>query len=117
MSLGFTAAIGAHFIFQEVAGFSPLWFLEENICVYCLLLLIVVHVILSDKILRSYCLNDKNLTFIVSFWHRMRCLIDLREVKGDNHKLIVPVSSSEISLKDIFVFNFDLMISISQVYF
>ena len=31
-------------------------------CVYYLLWLIVVHVILSIKILRSYCLNDKNLT-------------------------------------------------------
>ena len=31
----------------------------------CLLshVFIVVHVILSDKILRSYCLNDKNLTW------------------------------------------------------
>ena len=26
LSLGFTAAIGAHSISEEVAGFSPLWF-------------------------------------------------------------------------------------------
>ena len=26
MFSGFTAAIGAHFISEEVAGFSPLWF-------------------------------------------------------------------------------------------
>ena len=26
MFLGFTTAIGAHSIFEEVAGFSPLWF-------------------------------------------------------------------------------------------
>ena len=26
MFLGFTAAIGAHSISEEVAGFSPLWF-------------------------------------------------------------------------------------------
>ena len=26
MFLGFTFSIGAHFIFEEVAGFSPLWF-------------------------------------------------------------------------------------------
>ena len=26
MFLGFTAAIGAHYISEEVAGFSPLWF-------------------------------------------------------------------------------------------
>ena len=52
MSLGFIAAIGAHSISKEVAGFSPLWFPQGNLCVYCLLCLIVVHVILSDKILR-----------------------------------------------------------------
>ena len=34
----------------------------KNICVYWLLWLIVVHVILSNKIIRSYFLNDKNLT-------------------------------------------------------
>ena len=26
MFLGFTTAIGAHSIFEEVSGFSPLWF-------------------------------------------------------------------------------------------
>ena len=26
MSLGFTASIGAHYISEEVVGFSPLWF-------------------------------------------------------------------------------------------
>ena len=26
LSLGFTTAIGAHSIFEEVAGFYPLWF-------------------------------------------------------------------------------------------
>ena len=34
---------------------------RKILCVSCLLF-IVVHVILSDNILRSYCLNDKNLT-------------------------------------------------------
>ena len=52
MFLGFTAAIGAHSISEEVAGFSPLWFHQGNIFVS--LVIIVVHVILSDKILRSY---------------------------------------------------------------
>ena len=39
--LGFTAAIGAHFISEEVAGFSPLWFPRGKFlvslvsCVYC----------------------------------------------------------------------------------
>ena len=60
--MGFTAAIGAHSISEEVAEFSPLWFLEENSLCLLSLVFIVVHVILSNKILRSYCLNDKNLT-------------------------------------------------------
>ena len=30
MFLGFTAAIGAHSIFEEVVGFSPLWFPQGN---------------------------------------------------------------------------------------
>ena len=51
--LGFTAAIGAHSISEEVAGFSPLWFLRGKLFVSRLLCFIVVHVILSEKILRS----------------------------------------------------------------
>ena len=35
---------------------------ENSLCLLSLLF-IVVHVILLDKILRSYCLNDKNLTW------------------------------------------------------
>ena len=37
-------------------------FPEENSLCLLSLVFIAVHVILSDKILRSYCLNDKNLT-------------------------------------------------------
>ena len=48
-SLGFTAAIGAHSISEEVAGFSPLWFPRGKFFVS--LVIIVVHVILSHKIL------------------------------------------------------------------
>ena len=33
MFLGFTTAIGAHSISNEVAGFSPLWFHREKIFV------------------------------------------------------------------------------------
>ena len=33
MFSGFTAAIGAHSIFEEVVGFSPLWFPRENLFV------------------------------------------------------------------------------------
>ena len=62
LSLGFIAAIGAHSISEEVAGFSPLWFPRGNFCLLSLVF-IAVHVILSDKILKSYCLNDKNLAW------------------------------------------------------
>ena len=77
LSLGFTFAIGVHSIFEEVAGFSPLWFPKENSLCPLSLVLIVVHVILSDKILRSYCLNDKNLTQIPKS--------DPRWSKGSSH--------------------------------
>ena len=50
LSLGFTAAIGAHSISEEVAGFSPLWFPRGKFFVPSLVIF-VVHVILSDKIL------------------------------------------------------------------
>ena len=60
--LGFTFAIGDHSISEEVTGFSPLWFPRGKSLCLLSLVFIVVHVILSDKILRSYCLNDKNLT-------------------------------------------------------
>ena len=51
---------------RKLQGFLLYGFLKENIFVYCLLWLIDLHVILSDKILRSYCLNDKNLTWYQS---------------------------------------------------
>ena len=57
MSLGFYAAIGAHSISEEVVGLSPLWFPCGKSLFLLSLVFIVVHVILSDKILRSYCLN------------------------------------------------------------
>ena len=67
MFSGYTAAIGSHYISEEVMGFSPLWFPRGNfLCLLCLVI-IVVRVILSDKILRSYCLNDKNLIVILSW--------------------------------------------------
>ena len=52
MFLGFTFAIGAHSIFEEVVGFSPLWFPrgKKSLCLLSLVI-IVVHVILSNKIL------------------------------------------------------------------
>ena len=50
MFSGFT--FGADSIFEEVAGFSPLWFPEENSLCLLSLLFIAVHVILSNKILR-----------------------------------------------------------------
>ena len=51
MYLGFSFAIGAHSIYEEVAGFSHLWFPKENSLCLLSLVIIVVHVILSDKIL------------------------------------------------------------------
>ena len=51
MSLGFTAAIGAHSISKEVVGFYPLWFPRgKYLCLFSLVI-IAMHVILSDKIL------------------------------------------------------------------
>ena len=61
MFLGFTFATDAHSISEEVAGFSLLWFPRGKFFVSSLVI-IAVHVILSDKILRSYYLNDKNIT-------------------------------------------------------
>ena len=47
---------------RKLRGFLLYDFLEEIFLCILSLMIIVVHVILSDKILRSYCLNDKNLT-------------------------------------------------------
>ena len=62
MFLGFTTTIGAHSIFEEVAGFLLYGLPKENSLCLLSLVIFVVHVILSDKILISYCLNDKNIT-------------------------------------------------------
>ena len=51
MFLGFTFATGAHSISEEVAGFSPLWFPQGKSFCRSSLVIIVVHVILSDNIL------------------------------------------------------------------
>ena len=66
MFLGFTFAIGAHSISEEFAGFSPLCFPRGKYLCLLSLVIIFVHVILLDKILRSYCLNDKILTWYQS---------------------------------------------------
>ena len=51
MFSGFNFDIGAHSISEEVVGFSPLWFPRgKYLCLLCLVI-IVVHVILSNKIL------------------------------------------------------------------
>ena len=54
MFSGFTTAIGVHSISEEVAGFSPLWFPQGKFLCLLSLVFIALHVILSDKILRSY---------------------------------------------------------------
>ena len=52
MFSGFTATIGAHSISKEVVGFSPYGFHEENYFCLWSLVIITMHVSLSDKILR-----------------------------------------------------------------
>ena len=49
VSLGLIFSIGAHSMSEEIVGFSPLWFLEENSLCLLSLVFIVVHVILSVK--------------------------------------------------------------------
>ena len=52
LSLGFTAAIGAHSISEEVAGFYPLCFPQGKFFVSLVSCeFFAVHVILSDNIL------------------------------------------------------------------
>ena len=46
--LGFTFATSAQSISEEVAGFSPLWFPQGKSLCLLSLVIIVVHVILSD---------------------------------------------------------------------
>ena len=53
MFSGFTAAIGAHSIFEEVAGFSPLWFPEENSLSFVSCVLLLCMLFSQLKILRS----------------------------------------------------------------
>ena len=48
---------------RKLWGFLIYGIPEENSLCLLSLVIIVVNVILSDKILRSYCLNDKNLTW------------------------------------------------------
>ena len=67
LSLGFTVAIGAHSISEEVVGFILYGLPKDNYLCLLSRVIIDVHVILeSDKILRSYCLNDKNITWYQS---------------------------------------------------
>ena len=47
---------------RKLQGFLLYGFPKENSLCLLSLVFIDVHVILSDKILRSYCLNDKNVT-------------------------------------------------------
>ena len=63
MFSGFTFATSAHSISEAVARFFLYGFPEDKYFCLFSLVLIIVHVILLDKILRSYCLIDKNLTW------------------------------------------------------
>ena len=54
MFSGFTAAIGAHSIFEEVVGFSPLWFPRGKLFVSLVSFLLLLCMLFSQlKILRS----------------------------------------------------------------
>ena len=66
MFSGFTFATGAHSISEEIAGFYPLWFPRGKLFVSLVSFDYCCVFYLSDKILRSYCLNDKNLTWYQS---------------------------------------------------
>ena len=48
---------------RKLRSFILYGFPEENSLSLLSLVIIVVHVIFLDKILRSYCLNDKNITW------------------------------------------------------
>ena len=70
---------------RKLRGFLIYGFPEENSLCLLSLVFIVVHVILSDKILRSYCLNDKNLSFFLGFINDMqvpKLNADDQEAKG-----------------------------------
>ena len=69
MFSSFTTAIGAHSISEELRGFLLYGFPEENYLCLLSLVFIAMHVILSDNILRSYFLNDKNITY--GWWYDM----------------------------------------------
>ena len=51
---------------RKLRGFLLYGFPEENSLRLLSLVIFAVHVILSDKILISYCLNDKNLAWYES---------------------------------------------------
>ena len=64
--LGFTFALMLILSLRNLRGFLLYGFTEEKSLCLLSLVIIVVHIILSDKILRSYCLNDKNITWYQS---------------------------------------------------
>ena len=55
---------------RKLQGFLLYGFPEEKSFCLLSLVFIAVHVILSDKILRSYCLNDKNLIFLSNKFYK-----------------------------------------------
>ena len=61
LSLGLLLPLVLILSLRKLRGFLLYGFPEENLWLLSLVI-IVVHVIRSDKILRSYCLIDKNLT-------------------------------------------------------
>ena len=64
LSLGLLLPLVLILSLRKLQGFLLYGFPEENSLCLLSLVFIAVHVILLDKILRSYCLNDKNLTIL-----------------------------------------------------
>ena len=52
MFLGFT--FGVDSISKEVVGFYPLWFPQGKYLCFLSLVIIVVHVVISDKVLQEH---------------------------------------------------------------
>ena len=76
---------------RKLWGFILYGFPEENSLCLLSLVFIVVHVILSDKILRSYCLNDKNIALLAEGIQPVRtgCVLVLQEKCEINYYGIV----------------------------
>ena len=79
---------------RKLQGFLLYGFPKENSLCLLSLVFIAMHVILSDNILRSYCLNDKNLTTIYNIFK-----LETRQMYNRFQYLIHQRTSSNNSLQ------------------